>query len=443
MKPNISKLIFCLLFCIGLHLASYAQDLLKVLTDKFGVDNVISKDSSAFKEYYEIRFRQPVDHRDTSRGFFTQLLLLGHNDVTRPMIIETNGYEILPYQGLQYVAEPAKLLKGNQLIAEHRYFGASIPDSNNHTYLNFKQVSSDYHAIRNAFADIYKSEWISTGASKGGLTALNYSFYYPEDINASIIYVAPILTSVEDKRIELFLKEKRQTETGKRLFTIQQNFLTRKQVLLPVFLDILKLSNLELGKMDPETLYDFAVLEFDFNYWQYISDFPKLLDKNRRILNQLSKNGLANTSALQSEDDSLIALFPMCIWYMLTESLSRPFFYQSFTQMGSYGYEEQLFNGLKHKKYSPEFLAGNHPGFSRKYVRTFTRFLRKDLKNTVCIYGAEDPWTSCRISTSEENLVIINPKTNHATLIKDVGEAPKKEIEKKLNDWLVTEVVVN
>jgi hypothetical protein len=415
----------------------------KVLTDKFGIENVIVKDSSAFKEYYEIRFRQPIDHRDTSRGFFMQLILLGHNDISRPMIIETNGYEILPYQDLKYVSEPAKLLNGNQLIAEHRYFGRSIPDSNNHTFLNFQQVSSDYHAIRNAFAAIYKSEWISTGASKGGLTALNYSFYYPKDVNASIIYVAPILTSVEDQRIADFLKEKRRTETGKKLFSIQQDLLNRKQVLMPVFLDILKLSDLEMGKMDPEILYDFAVLEFDFNYWQYISDFSKLLERNRQALSWLNTKGLAKSAVLQSQSDSMIATFPMCIWYFLTESLSKPFFYQSFTQMGTYGYEEELFTGLRQTNYSPESLAGNHPAFSKKYVKKFTRFLRKDLKNTICIYGAEDPWTSCRISTSGKNLVIINPGTNHATLIKDVGELPKKQVEEKLNAWLITEVVVN
>lgn len=151
MNFRITKFFLSLLFLNLFFLGSHAQDLLKVLTSKFGITNVVLKDSSAFKEYYEIRFRQPIDHLDTSKGFFMQVLLLGHNDTTRPMIIETNGYEILPYQDLKYIAEPAKILNGNQIIVEHRYFGQSIPDSSNKAFLNFQQVASDYHSIKKAF----------------------------------------------------------------------------------------------------------------------------------------------------------------------------------------------------------------------------------------------------------------------------------------------------
>lgn len=197
---------------------SSSQELMPVLAAKFGSNNVVYRDSSGFKEYYEIRFRQPIDHSDTARGFFMQVLLLGHNDASKPMIIETNGYEIQQYQDIKYVSEPAKLLNGNQLIVEHRYFGASIPDSNDNSYLNFKQITADYHHIKKEFTGIYGSEWISTGASKGGVTALNYSYYFPTDIAASFVYVAPVLTSLEDKRITTFLKDKRTSEMGKENF---------------------------------------------------------------------------------------------------------------------------------------------------------------------------------------------------------------------------------
>jgi hypothetical protein len=197
--------------------------------------------------------------------------------------------------------------------------------------------------------------------------------------------------------------------------------------------------------MDPETLYDFAVLEFDFNYWQYISDFDQLIDHNKRSLEELTHNGLKNTSLLISQSDSMLATFPMCIWYFLDRQLAEPFFYQSFTEMGTYGYEEELFPGLKHTTYSPEFLAGEHPAYSWKYVKTFNRFLRKRLRNTIFIYGTEDPWTACKanISPASDNLMILNPNTNHATLIKDVSEEEKKRIKEKLSQWLRSEFTLH
>ncbi|MGZ5247704.1 MAG: hypothetical protein ACXWV5_11685, partial [Flavitalea sp.] len=257
-------------------------------------------------------------------------------------------------------------------------------------------------------------------------------------------YVAPIIIGLDDKRIKSFLQEKRSGEIGEKLFTIQKNLLQKKQVLLPIFLDILKLSHLEIGTQDPELLYDFAVLEFDFNYWQYISDFEKLTLYNRRALEDMTKNGLKNTSLLISQSDSMIATFPMCIWYLFDKSLAEPFFYQSFTQMGTYGYEEELFKGLKYETYSPEFLAGDHPKYSWKYIRTFNRFLKKRLRSTIFIYGAEDPWTACKpnISTKSDNLIIVNPGTNHSTLIKNVTESEKKKVKEKLSKWIKSEVII-
>lgn len=233
---------------------------------------------------------------------------------------------------------------------------------------------------------------------------------------------------------------------GKRIFDIQKHLLQRKHVLMPLFLDLLKQSHLEIGTMDPETLYDFAVLEFDFNYWQYISDYSALLSRNKRRWDNMAKSGFQkNTSLLSSSNDSMIAVFPMCVWWLLDKTLSEPFFYQCFTQMGTYGYEEELFPGLKFSNYSTEYLAGDHPKFSRKYVRSFNKFLKKRLKKTIFIYGAEDPWTACRpnISAKSGNLVIINPNTNHSTLIKDVADPEKKLVQQKILEWLKRDVVIN
>jgi hypothetical protein len=445
MKINILRQSFSVLIFTLFFFELNAQELMQLLKTKFGSNNIESKDSSVFKEYYAIKFRQPIDHLDTAKGFFMQVVLLGHNDISKPIVMETNGYEILPYQTLAYKAEPAKILDANQIIVEHRYFGQSIPDSIDKTWLNFYQISSDYHAIKTAFSDIYPSQWITTGASKGGLTALNYSFYYPNDMNASFVYVAPVVKGLHDKRITDFLNEKRSTETGKKLFEIQEHLLQKKAILLPVFLEILKFSDLNIGMMDPETLYDFAVLEFDFNFWQYISDFDKLANYSKESLEQMRKRGFNNNAPLISQSDSMIAIFPMCIWYLLDKRLSAPFFYQSYTQMGTYGYEEKLFKGyLKHKTYSPEFLAGKHPKYSLSYVKAFHKFLKKKLSHTIFIYGAEDPWTSCRVNMSpaSDNLLIINPKTNHSTLIHDVGEKEKRQISEKLNKWLKKSTIV-
>lgn len=437
--------LFVLAFTLSFS-ETYAQDLLPVLVAKFGSEHVEFKDSSGFKEYYIIQFRQPVDHLDTTKGFFRQLVMLGHTDVNKVMVIETNGYSILPYQTLDYKTEAAQILDANQLIVEHRYFGQSIPDSTNNSWLNFEQIAGDYHSIKLAFSDIYPKSWVSTGASKGGTAALNYKYYYPDDVDASFVYVAPILTGLEDKCITRFLKEKRSTETGKKIFEIQKYFLQNKERLLPVFTEVMKYSGLSMGTMDPEILYDFAVLEFDFNYWQYISDFDLMLTYNRQSLDFFITRGFQDTSLLVTQTDSLLATFPSCIWFLLDKTLSDPYYYQAYTQVGSYGYKESLFKGmLKNKDYSLEFFAGDHPPYSWEYAKAFNRFLKHDLTHTIFIYGADDPWTACQanISPANDNLLFVNAGANHNTLLKDLGDSEKLQVIEKLSTWLNSTVSLN
>ena len=88
---------------------------------------------------------------------------------------------------------------------EHRYFGESMPDSLNYNYLNLKQATADLHHIRQLFGQIYTGKWVSTGVSKGGATTIFYRYFYPEDVDASVPYVAPVNREQEDQRLYRFL----------------------------------------------------------------------------------------------------------------------------------------------------------------------------------------------------------------------------------------------
>ena len=85
-----------------------------------------------------------------------------------------------------------------------------------------------------------------------------------------------------------------------------------------------------------------------------------------------------------------------------------------------------------------EFLAGQHPKYSKSYVKAFDKFLKNELTHTIFIYGAEDPWTSCRvnISATSDNLLFVNPKTNHSTQIKNLGDKEKQQVTEKLGEWI-------
>ena len=65
----------------------------------------------------------------------------------------TEGYD----RPKNRIVELTKLLDGNQILIEHRFFGQSLPDTLDYKYLTLKQVTGDLHHINELFKRIYKN----------------------------------------------------------------------------------------------------------------------------------------------------------------------------------------------------------------------------------------------------------------------------------------------
>ncbi|MEM9930069.1 MAG: S28 family serine protease, partial [Bacteroidota bacterium] len=150
---------------------------------------------------YELYFRQPLDHQDTTKGFFQQKVYLTHKGYDQPTVLVTEGYTAP--RPTYY--ELSQLLEANQIRVEHRYFGNSQLEVEGYDYLNLKQATADYHQLREVFATVYPEQWVSTGISKGGTTTIFYRYFYPDDVTVSVPYVAPINQEYEEQRIYDFL----------------------------------------------------------------------------------------------------------------------------------------------------------------------------------------------------------------------------------------------
>ncbi|WP_246103244.1 S28 family serine protease [Streptomyces piniterrae] len=144
----------------------------------------------------ELRYRQPVDHRHPGRGTFEQRLFLLHRASDRPMVLNTNGYD-LDYQDPALRAEPTEILKSNQISVEQRYFGTSTPHPTDWTKLDIWQAATDHHRIVRALRTIYRAAWISTGGSKGGMATVYHRRFYPHDVAGSVAYSA--LNNTDDR----------------------------------------------------------------------------------------------------------------------------------------------------------------------------------------------------------------------------------------------------
>ena len=321
-----------------------AQNLLPKLQELFGAKNVIQVDSSAFKEYYKINIPQFIDHTDKDKGVFSNRILLGFNNPSAPVVMESAAYGFTSkYRDLQYKTELTELLNSNQIIVEHRYFGKSIPDSTTFKYLTYKQVSDDFHHIRQKLNGIFPDKWVATGWSKGGDEVFAYKFYYPEDVEATVAYGTSLTLEKEDRRYDKFFAEKRKTAEGKKVNEDQIYLLKNKKRLLPAYIDFLqsmeKFTGADYGKYDAETIYDYGVLELEFAYWQSFGDYEKFKTGTESNYKRLLGYGYKPKISSDNFRDKLIYLCDA----VSDKKMMNAHYYQAFSEGGYYGYDEKPF----------------------------------------------------------------------------------------------------
>ena len=164
-------------------------------------------------------------------------------------------------------------------------------------YLNLYQVTADLHAINQVFKEFYPGKWISTGISKSGQTSIYYRYFYPDDVDVSIPYVAPINNSIADERIYEFLDSVGDDDCRNQVFEIQRSLLKEKDWMME------RLKWYALGQAmtfdyfgSLEAAFELAVLEYPFSFWQSGMDcnsLPEREDNNGLLRHFIDAVGLS------------------------------------------------------------------------------------------------------------------------------------------------------
>ena len=179
--------------------------------------------------FFVLNYTQPVDHRHPSKGTFQQRITVLHKDAARPTVFYTGGYNVSTTPSRR---EPTQIVDGNQVSMEYRFFTPSRPAPADWTKLDIWQAASDQHRIFQALKKIYTKNWISTGGSKGGMTATYYERFYPRDMDGVVAYVAPNdVVNNEDSAYDRFFTRVGTKECRDRLNAVQREALVRREPL--------------------------------------------------------------------------------------------------------------------------------------------------------------------------------------------------------------------
>jgi hypothetical protein len=383
-----------------------------------------------FKETYEILIDQYLDHKNPAAGKFKQRVVLSDFNKYSPVIFVAEGYKADYATKDSYINELSKILEGNQLVVEHRYFGKSMPDNKNWDYLTMENAAGDLHRILKIFKRLYSNQnkWIATGISKGGTNTLAYKAFFSDDVDIWIPYVGPVNFGVEDSRHEKFLTKVGTLNCRSKLLEFQRTILIKRDSIQPLFDSLVVARNYSF-KLSNEEILDYCVLEYSFAFWQWGTNCQNIPN---------------DTASLYDKFNHLITVCDPDYFSQTGIAPIQSFFVQAAKEMGYYGYDVKPFKpylkikdaeGYMQKLFMPENCQYK---FSKKTSSFIEKAINADGKHVLMIYGGNDPWTASalRLKESSKAKKFVIPYAPHSVRINNMPLAQRAEIYMILETWL-------
>jgi len=383
------------------------------------------QNESTFESIMEVMIEQPLDHRNPDGESFLQRVYISHVAPGQPVVLITEGYDAKYY----YTSEITAQLRCNQVMVEHRYFGQSKPDSINWDYLDTWQAASDHHRIVSMFKELYTAQWISTGISKGGQTVMYHSFYYPDDVDVRVPYVAPLNFGLEDRRIYTFLDQVGSQKERRKVKKFQKLALKKQEDYLDAFLTLSEDKGYTYDLVGGiEKAYEYCVLEYSFAYWQWgyvpSKKIPGKAAGAEKVIEHMNR-----VAGFDYFSDQFIVEY-------------RPFFYQALTEMGYYGYDLDAFGKFLNHVDNPIFTftmpESVELSFNDELSVDIQQYIDEEAENYIFIYGEYDTWSATAVTSIGDNKskIFFKEGGSHRTRINNMPEEQKEEVYSTLESFL-------
>ena len=337
--------------------------------------------------YFVMSYTQLVDHAQPERGTFQQRLTLLHRALDQPTILYTSGYAVSTTPSR---SEPTRLVDGNQISVEQRFFSPSRPNSTDWEALDIWQAASDHHRIVSALRPVYEGRWLSTGASKGGMASIYHRRFYPDDVDGTVAYVAPNdVVNAEDSAYTDFFQRAGTAECRAALTALEREALgPRREELVARYVAAAAAGGWTFQTLQsPDRAFEMLVLDTAWGFWQYhtAAECPRI------------PSASASTDALYDFLDEIVSFR-----FYSDQGLDFyvPYYFQAGTQLG---WPEPSFDRLKDLlRYKGLYQARSsvpawlQMHFAPQRMRDIDNWVKQRASELLFVYGENDPWSAER-----------------------------------------------
>jgi len=387
------------------------------------------KNFEGFKATYQLILDEPLDHSDISQGTFKHYVYLSHNGFNLPTVIETEGYQA--YLGTK---EMSKILKGNQVLVEYRFYGKSRPEPIPWKYLKNDQAIEDYHNIVTRLKTLYTGKWISSGISKGGETTLIYKSKYPNDVAVAVPYVAPLINTLEDPKTTQHINSVGTPECRAKVTRFQRLLLENRTGIIKEIQAYAIDKNMSFTKVSIEEALEYAALEFSFSFWQWGGDcstIPNEKSSSKELFDYMNK------------------IVGISFYNDQTFHRLLPSYYQHMIELGYYGFDFtpvsdllKIVKSTSNNRFAPK---NTNLTYNPNYIKEVRDYVENKGDNILYIYGEYDTWGACAPTPKAkvDALKMVLKGGSHSTRIKHFSTKNKEIIYQKLQKWLGETVKIN
>jgi hypothetical protein len=386
------------------------------------------------KPFFVLRYTQPADHKKPNGAKFEQRVTLWHRGFDRPTVLHTTGYGGV---GGAFTSEPTRLVDGNQLNVEQRFFNSSTPSGPDWSKLNIWQAASDHHRIVQAFKKaLYSGKWVSTGASKGGMTSVYHRRFYPDDVDATVAYVAPQdVDNRRDSYVGFIQDAGTDPQCNLALRNLQRNALLRRPAMVAKLAEYAAQNGLTyestFGSVD--RAFEAAVLDTPFAFWQYSTQAScPLVPGSATATDQQLFEFIDRISGWSFYSDEGTASF-LPYYFQATQQLNWPDVASKTTWL----------KGLLHYREAgdapaavPDSIEPKHEPFAMADV---DHWLKASGRRMLFVYGENDPWSAEKFEpgpgTRDSHWYTV-PSGNHGSSIGALPTALRVEATDILQTWM-------
>ncbi|MFY0564848.1 S28 family serine protease [Archangium lansingense] len=380
--------------------------------------------------FFIMEYDQPADHSRLECQRFKQRLTLLHKSDTAPMVLYTGGYYVSTRPSRR---ELTAMLGANQLSVEHRFFLPSRPEPADWSLLTIQQSAADFHRIVQAFKPLYGRRWLSTGSSKGGETVVFFRRFYPQDVDGTVAYVAPIARR-DDERFPAFqdaVGGDAQAACRERIHTFQRTVLERREEMLGLLRTYAQNNGLTYSQLGDEKALEHAVIETYFAFWQYDSpancdQFPGNEATGAELLTVMNQQvGLATFADTGTSGLGHYA----------------PYYYQAAVELGWPRPYEAFLGSLIHFPGTDSALVYAPPGvplvFREQAMQDIQDWVSTQGERLMFIYGELDPWSAAAYSLggARDSYLYEVPGGNHGSSISQLPEPRYSEAFDTVRRW--------